>query len=186
MRVHALLASLAALTIALGACGGGASAPVSTAPAGAAKPAASAAESSAAKPSAAASAAPSAKPAASASAKPAGSAPVGESAAAKPAASGAAKPGLEKVIQGRLQGDAFQWSDLAAQAQGFYAKNGLDLESITLGTPAVAAQAITSGSVQITAASADAFIQAIEGGAPLVMVGQEIGDPAFTVMTIPS
>src|SRR5207245_1905987 len=72
-----------------------------------------------------------------------------------------------------------------AQTQGFYTKTGLGMETITLGTPAVAAQAITSGSVNITSASADAFIQAIEGGAPVVMVGQEIGDPAFTVITQP-
>jgi ABC-type nitrate/sulfonate/bicarbonate transport system substrate-binding protein len=120
---------------------------------------------------------------------PAASTPPPSSAAAKPAASASsAKPaasGLEPVIQGRLAGDAFQWADLAAQNQGLYTKNGLALETITLGTPAVAAQAITSGSVNITAASADAFIQAIEGGAPLVMIGQEIGDPAFTVMTQP-
>ena len=110
MTVHSFIASLVGLTLTVAACGGAASPPASTAPASAAKPAA--AESGAAKPSAAASAAPSAKPAASASAKPAGSAPASGSAAAKPAASG-----LEPVIQGRLQGDAFQWADIAAQTR---------------------------------------------------------------------
>lgn len=173
MRTHKLLAILA-LSLSLAGCGG-AAAPVSSAP-----PASVAAKTSPA------SAAASPKPSASASAKPEAAASAKPSAPATTAASAPPKPGTEKVIQGRLAGDAFQWSDLAAQAQGFYAQNGIDLETVTLGTPAVAAQAITSGLVNITAASADSFIQAIEGGAPLVMVGQEIGDPAFTVITIPS
>ncbi|HLG70745.1 MAG TPA: ABC transporter substrate-binding protein [Chloroflexota bacterium] len=127
---------------------------------------------------------------AGASAKPAASAAAasGSAASAKPAASVPApnSSGLEAISEGVLPPDAFQWDHYVAEQQGLYAKNGLAVTSTQLGTPATAAQAVTAGSVNIAAASGDAFIQAIENGAAISIVGQDIGDPAFTVITQPS
>ena len=163
------------VALALSACGGAASAPASpsnapAAPASAAaKPASSAAApaSAAAKPAASASAAASAKPAASGSA------------AAKPAAAG------DTIREGTLAPDAFEWTDYIAAKEGFNKGQSLNIEPTKLGTPATAAQALVGGSIDVASASADAYIVAMEQGADLVLVGQKIGNPSFTVIGQP-
>ena len=142
----------------LSACGG-------AAPAASSPPAAA---SAAAKP--AASAVGSAKPAASAAA----------SASAKPAASGG-----DTIRAGTLAPDAFEWTDYVADKEGFNKGQNLNIEETKLGTPATAAQALVGGSIDVASASADAYITAIEQGADLVLAGQKIGNPSFSVIGQP-
>ncbi|MFI5268983.1 MAG: ABC transporter substrate-binding protein [Chloroflexota bacterium] len=125
---------------------------------------------------------------ASASAKPAASTPA--SASAKPAASAAAKPaasgtGGDTIRDGTLAPDAFEWTDYVAVKQCYYKVHYLIKEISLLGTPATAAQALVGGSLDVASASADAYITAIEQGADIVLVGQKIGNPSFSVIGQP-
>ncbi len=158
MRPGRIVGLLAAAVLGLSACGG-AAAPVSSSP-----PAPPSANSTSA----------SAKPAASASAAPA---------ASKPATSAAGQ--ADVIREGVLAPDAFEWTDYVAQKEGMYAAQKLNVEETKLGTPATAAQALVGGSIDVASASADAYITAIEQGADLVLVGQKIGNPSFTVIAEP-
>jgi NitT/TauT family transport system substrate-binding protein len=168
MRSHRVLVGFIGLAALLAGCGGAATAP--SAPA-----------------------APSAPPAstAAASAKPAASTAAAASASAKPAASTAAssKPSaaanLEQVTVGTPGASAFSWPDYVAQAQGYFKQQGLDVNAVTTQTPSTTIKALIGGSINFGAASADAPISAIEEGAAITMVGQTVGNPAFSVITQP-
>jgi ABC-type nitrate/sulfonate/bicarbonate transport system substrate-binding protein len=133
----------------------------------------------------------SAKPTGStaASAKPAGSAAASAapaasaSADAKPVAVGA--PGGDLIREGLLAPDAFQWAHYVADKEGMYTGQNLNVQVTQLGTPATAAQALVGGSIDVAVASADAYIVAMEQGADLTLVGQDIGNPSFTVVAQP-
>src|SRR5258706_8696928 len=58
----------------------------------------------------------------------------------------------------------------AAQQKGFFAKRGIDAELMTLGVSANMPAALASGSVDIGAATAPTFLQAVAGGLDLVIV----------------
>ncbi|HLG72522.1 MAG TPA: ABC transporter substrate-binding protein [Chloroflexota bacterium] len=135
------------------ACGGGASAPASSA-----APASSPATSASAKPAASASVA--AKPAASAnaSAKPAGSA------AASPAAKG-------KMVAGYAVLSASQSPLWGAADGGYFAQHGLDVEVIKAGAGSVGISALLSGQIQGLMTSAGSVMNASLEGADLVYVG---------------
>jgi ABC-type nitrate/sulfonate/bicarbonate transport system substrate-binding protein len=160
--VHPATSALV-LALALSACGGSAApAPAGSAPAPSAKPAGSA-------------------PAGSA--KPAASAAAGTvaPASAKPASSAAG----DTIRAGRLAPDAFEWTDYVAGQEGMYRAQGVNVEVTQLGTPATAAQALVGGSIDVASASADAYITAMEQGADIVLVGQKIGNPSFSVVAQP-
>ncbi|HEX6511742.1 MAG TPA: ABC transporter substrate-binding protein [Chloroflexota bacterium] len=72
-----------------------------------------------------------------------------------------------------------------ADQEGFNKAQKLNVEVTQLGTPATAAQALVGGSLDVASASADAYIVAIEQGADIVLVSQEIGNPSFTVVAQP-
>lgn len=92
---------------------------------------------------------------------------------------------LDTLTVGLLPPDAYYWAEYADQAQGYSKRLGLDVKYVQLGTPATAAQALIGGSVDVATGSADAFINAIEQGAGITMVGQYIGNPALGVVVQP-
>jgi ABC-type nitrate/sulfonate/bicarbonate transport system substrate-binding protein len=65
-------------------------------------------------------------------------------------------------------------------------KSCLDVENIQLSRPSEAVQALIGGSINFAWASADAFINAIEAGGNVAIIGQAIGNPAFSVVVQPS
>jgi ABC-type nitrate/sulfonate/bicarbonate transport system substrate-binding protein len=160
MRVfRALMPAAAGLCVVLAACGGGASAPATSAPASAA----------AAKP--ATSAATSAKPAASAAA----SKPAAGSSSAKPAASG-----LTTIKNAYSQTSAVQGPIYAASDQGFFKKYGLDVQiSQVAGTAQV--PAMTAGELQIGTPGGQELVSADLGGASIVMIAATSNYPLFSI-----
>ncbi len=104
-----------------------------------------------------------------------------------PAAPGATPgpPETQRITLGLLSPAAFYWPNYAAEHEGFFKQGGLEIKTVVLGSPSTAIQALVGGSVDIAQAAADAFIYAISHGAAIRIIGQEIGNPAFSVVAQP-
>jgi ABC-type nitrate/sulfonate/bicarbonate transport system substrate-binding protein len=89
------------------------------------------------------------------------------------------------VTVGLLPPFPFYWASYVAAEQGFFKAQGLNIETIQFTRPSEAVQALVGGSVHFVQVSADAFINAIDAGAAIVIVGQTVGDPAFSVVAQP-
>ena len=89
------------------------------------------------------------------------------------------------VTVGLLSPFPFYWASYVAADQGFFKGQGLNVETIQFTRPSEAVQALVGGSVHFAQVSADAFINAIDAGAKIAVVGQTIGNPAFSVVVQP-
>jgi ABC-type nitrate/sulfonate/bicarbonate transport system substrate-binding protein len=89
------------------------------------------------------------------------------------------------VTVGLLPPFPFYWASYVAAEQGFFKEQGLNVETIQLSRPSEAVQALVGGSVNFAQVSADAFINAIDAGAKITIIGQAVGDPAFSVVVQP-
>ena len=89
------------------------------------------------------------------------------------------------VSVGILPPFPFYWGTYVAEDRGMFKEQGLNVEMIQLSRPSEAVQALVGGSVNFAQVSADAFINAIEAGAKIAVVGQTVGDPAFSIVAQP-
>jgi len=89
------------------------------------------------------------------------------------------------ITVGLLPPFPFYWATYVAEEHGFFKEQGLSVETIQLSRPSEAVQALVGGSLNFTQVSADAYINAIEAGAKISIVGQTIGDPSFSVVVQP-
>ncbi len=89
------------------------------------------------------------------------------------------------ITVGLLSPFPFYWASYAAEGQGFFKGQGLNVETIQFTRPSEAVQAMVGGSVHFSQVSADAFINAIDAGAKIAIIGQTIGNPAFSVVVQP-
>lgn len=89
------------------------------------------------------------------------------------------------ITVGLLPPFPFYWATYVADEHGFFKEQGLSVETIQLSRPSEAVQALVGGSLNFTQVSADAYINAIEAGAKIAIVGQTIGDPSFSVVVQP-
>ena len=89
------------------------------------------------------------------------------------------------VSVGILPPFPFYWGTYVAEDRGMFKEQGLNVEMIQLSRPSEAVQALVGGSVNFAQVSADAFINAIEAGAKITIVGQTVGDPAFSIVAQP-
>lgn len=89
------------------------------------------------------------------------------------------------ITVGLLPPFPFYWGTYVAEEQGIFKEQGLSVETIMLSRPSEAVQALVGGSVHFAQVSADAFINAIEAGAKIAIIGQTIGDPAFSIVAQP-
>lgn len=100
-----------------------------------------------------------------------------------PAPVGAQAPA--SVTVGLLLPFPFYWGSYVAADQGFFKAQGLNVETIQFTRPSEAVQALVGGSVHFAQVSADAFINAIDAGGPISIIGQAVGNPGFTVVVQP-
>jgi ABC-type nitrate/sulfonate/bicarbonate transport system substrate-binding protein len=100
------------------------------------------------------------------------------------AAAGGGSP--EKVTVGLLPPFPFYWASYVAQQGGMFKDQRLEVEVIQLSRPSEAVQALIGGSINFAWVSADAFINAIEAGGNVAIIGQAIGNPAFSVVVQPA
>ncbi len=89
------------------------------------------------------------------------------------------------VTVGLLPPFPFYWASYVATEAGLFKEQGLSVEEIQLSRPSEAVQALVGGSVNFAQVSADAFINAVEAGAKIAIIGQMAGDPAFSVVVQP-
>jgi ABC-type nitrate/sulfonate/bicarbonate transport system substrate-binding protein len=89
------------------------------------------------------------------------------------------------VTVGLLPPFPFYWASYVATEAGLFKEQGLSVEEIQLSRPSEAVQALVGGSVNFAQVSADAFINAVEAGAKIAIIGQVAGDPAFSVVVQP-
>jgi len=89
------------------------------------------------------------------------------------------------VTVGLLPPFPFYWASYVATEAGLFKEQGLSVEEIQLSRPSEAVQALVGGSVNFAQVSADAFINAVEAGAKIAIIGQAAGDPAFSVVVQP-
>ncbi len=101
----------------------------------------------------------------------------------RPAPAAAQAPAAISV--GLLPPFPFYWASYVAAEQGFYKAQGLTVDAIQFSRPSEAVQALVGGSVNFAQVSADAFINAIDAGASIAIIGQTIGNPAFSVVVQP-
>jgi ABC-type nitrate/sulfonate/bicarbonate transport system substrate-binding protein len=98
----------------------------------------------------------------------------------------AAEASPEKITVGLLPPFPFYWAPYVAQQRGMFKNQRLDVDVIQLSRPSEAVQALIGGSINFAWVSADAFINAIEAGGNVTIIGQAIGNPAFSVVVQPS
>jgi ABC-type nitrate/sulfonate/bicarbonate transport system substrate-binding protein len=89
------------------------------------------------------------------------------------------------VTVGLLGPFPFYWANYVAADHGLFKAQGLTVETTLFTRPSEAVQALVGGSVNVAQVSADAFINAIDAGAPISIIGQMIGNPGFTVIVQP-
>jgi ABC-type nitrate/sulfonate/bicarbonate transport system substrate-binding protein len=99
---------------------------------------------------------------------------------------GAAAASPAKITVGLLPPFPFYWPSYVAQEKGMFKDQQLDVEIIQLSRPSEAVQALIGGSLNFAWVSADAFINAIEAGGDVAIIGQAIGNPAFSVVVQPT
>ena len=98
----------------------------------------------------------------------------------------AAETSPAKVTVGLLPPFPFYWASYVAQERGMFKDQRLDVEVIQLSRPSEAVQALIGGSLNFAWVSADAFINGIEAGGNVAIIGQAIGNPAFSVVVQPA
>lgn len=104
----------------------------------------------------------------------------------KAIAAAAAESSAVKVTVGLLPPFPFYWAPYVAQQRGMFKDQRLEVENIQLSRPSEAVQALIGGSINFAWVSADAFINAIEAGGNVAIIGQAIGNPAFSVVVQPA
>jgi NitT/TauT family transport system substrate-binding protein len=83
------------------------------------------------------------------------------------------------AISSKTLGYGILW---AAQKQGFFDRQGLDVQLVVMRGADKAVQALVAGSVYVSASGADASIAAVEHGADLVIVGGAINGLTHIIM----
>jgi NitT/TauT family transport system substrate-binding protein len=78
------------------------------------------------------------------------------------------------VIIGQVTFIAIYWPDFIAQQKGFYAAEGLDVESFFTGSTAAATQQLISGKIDIAFATAETVVRAANKGADIVIIGETV------------
>ncbi len=80
----------------------------------------------------------------------------------------------KKVIVGNVAPIALFWPDFIAQKQGFYAKEGLEVETIFVGSVAAAVQQTIGGSIDIAFTTAETAIRANDRGGDVIILGETV------------
>lgn len=115
-----------------------------------------------------------------------GSEPAGTAAAAKPSAAPAAKKGRPTMIAAYPATGAQYAPLFVGIAEGFYARNGVDVTARVVHGSTVEASALLSGSIQVAMSEENVALTAMAKGAPLVIVGSDFYNWPFELWAKPS
>jgi len=99
-----------------------------------------------------------------------------------PAIASAQNAPLPTVVYGEVSLATFDWPEIVADRLGFFTANGVQVEVIRTGSMAAQAQQLTAGSLDIAETSSTQLIEAVQGGAPLVVVAQHVTAAPYFVL----
>jgi ABC-type nitrate/sulfonate/bicarbonate transport system substrate-binding protein len=100
-------------------------------------------------------------------------------------AAGVADPAAaqkKKVVVGNVAPIALFWPDFIAQKQGFYAKEGLEVETIFVGSVSAAVQQTIGGSLDVAFTTAETAIRAIDRGGDVTILGETVKKWPYSFM----
>jgi NitT/TauT family transport system substrate-binding protein len=81
---------------------------------------------------------------------------------------------MTKIKVGQVAPIALFWPDFVAQQKGFYAAEGLDVDSNFLGSVAAIVQQIIGGSVDVGFTTAETAIRAADKGGDVIILGETV------------
>jgi NitT/TauT family transport system substrate-binding protein len=102
------------------------------------------------------------------------------------AAPGPAAAAGKKVILGEIAPIALFWPDFVAQKQGFYAKEGLDIDPIYVGAVAAAVQQVVAGSLDVADTTCETSIRAEAKGGDVTIIGEMVSKWPYSMMANPA
>src|SRR5436309_3403194 len=110
-------------------------------------------------------------------------APAPRASAAAPAAAPAAPEPVQPVTLnfGMTGPQAVYWGSFVGMEQGFFAAEGITLDPVYMDTSVRNATALVGGSLDVAGTSPDTIILATEKGADLVVIGEEISKPVYSI-----
>jgi ABC-type nitrate/sulfonate/bicarbonate transport system substrate-binding protein len=86
------------------------------------------------------------------------------------------------VMIGQVAPIALFWPDFIAQQKGFYAAEGLDVESLFVGSVASAVQQTIGGSIDVSFTTAEVAIRAADKGGDIVIIGETLHKWPYSFM----
>jgi NitT/TauT family transport system substrate-binding protein len=106
-------------------------------------------------------------------------------AAAAPAATAPAAPAPVTLQRATVSVTGAQWPEFVAQAKGFYAREGLSVETLVVDVRS-SINSLLGGSFELSFANSTELVLAIDQGAKLVAVGSGIDRAPYALMTVPA
>lgn len=86
------------------------------------------------------------------------------------------------VTIGQIAPIALFWPDFIAQQKGFYAAEGLQVDSLFVGSVAAAAQQTIAGSIDLSFTTAEVAIRAADKGGDIVIIGETLHKWPYSFM----
>jgi NitT/TauT family transport system substrate-binding protein len=101
-------------------------------------------------------------------------------------ASPLAKPPTPSTVRSAQNGvNALNWVSFVAADQGFYEREGLNVEATVFTDTTVGLQALVSGSLDVGTIAPDSVIRAVRGGGDLKILAGTVGAPPFSLIVRP-
>lgn len=94
----------------------------------------------------------------------------------------AAGQGRQRVMVGENAPIALFWPDFIAQKKGFYAREGLEAETVFSGGSAASIQQLVGGSLDVVFASCAVPIYAIDKSAPITIIAETMAKWPYSIM----
>jgi ABC-type nitrate/sulfonate/bicarbonate transport system substrate-binding protein len=87
-----------------------------------------------------------------------------------------------KIKVGQIAPIALFWPDFIAQKKGFYADEGLDVDSNFVGSVAAAVQQTIAGSIDVAFTTAETAIRAADKGGDVIILGETVAKWPYSFM----
>jgi ABC-type nitrate/sulfonate/bicarbonate transport system substrate-binding protein len=88
----------------------------------------------------------------------------------------------KKIVVGNVAPIALFWPDFIAAKQGFYTKEGLEVETIFVGSVAAAVQQVIGGSLDVAFTTAETAIRAADRGGDVTIIGETVKKWPYSIM----
>ena len=94
---------------------------------------------------------------------------------------------LKKITIGEVSRSATNWTRIVAADKGFFAEEGLSVESIIVqGGPPAIVQQVIGGSLDVGVPNFDMVVRGVQAGAQITMIGSSMIKFPFSLLAAPS